>query len=492
MFFSRLSQWFARQTATGKGHTAAPRNFSRPARLEILESRRVLTSSIEAPGVADYEGDSGSKFFDFWVTLTQPISAPLDVAFSTADSNNWAIAEPGTDYAPVSGTLHFVPGGLTSQLVSVEVFGDTRWEPDEAFDVVFTPSDGSGAVRAEGFIAMDDAFPQLSIGDVVMWEGADYAWTDAVFTVTRAGATGDQLTVLYWVYDETAINGEDYAWWGETYSFVFEPGEITKTISIPVLGDSNIESDETFRVEIYSSDLVEITDGAGVGTILNDDPSPPVLIADSWFNEGDVGAQTANLEVYRYGDLDQETVVHLRTFDGTATAGADYTAIDQDVYFAPGEEIKSVPFTIYGDLDIEEDETFTFEIRGVSGAPLGFATATIYDNDTNSPPIASAGGHYVVSEWGNFALDPSATVDPDEGTPWLGYEWDLDYDGVTFDTNLTGFRPTVSPNTWAWTVQPREPLPCASPMTTESATSPHRRSRYTTFCQLCLPGTIAR
>ena len=46
-------------------------------------------------------------------------------------------------------------------------------------------------------------------------------------------------------------------------------------------------------------------------------------------------------------------------------------------------------------------------------------------------------------EGANLQLNGSGSSDPEDGTA-LTYEWDLDYDGFTFDVDASGVQPTVS------------------------------------------------
>lgn len=62
----------------------------------------------------------------------------------------------------------------------------------------------------------------------------------------------------------------------------------------------------------------------------------------------------------------------------------------------------------------------------------------------NSPPVASAGGPYRISEGDALTVDATATTDANQSPTTLKYEWDLNGDGVF--TDATGARPTLS---WA-------------------------------------------
>lgn len=61
----------------------------------------------------------------------------------------------------------------------------------------------------------------------------------------------------------------------------------------------------------------------------------------------------------------------------------------------------------------------------------------------NQPPTADAGGPYSVDEGASIGLDGSASDDPDDDP--LTFEWDLDYNGSTFDVDSSGSAtPTFS------------------------------------------------
>ncbi len=60
----------------------------------------------------------------------------------------------------------------------------------------------------------------------------------------------------------------------------------------------------------------------------------------------------------------------------------------------------------------------------------------------NAAPIAHANGAYIVNEGGSIVLSSAGSLDPN-GTI-SAYQWDYNYDGVTFDVNATGSSPTFS------------------------------------------------
>ena len=77
------------------------------------------------------------------------------------------------------------------------------------------------------------------------------------------------ITVNYATADDTATAGSDYT--AKTGTLTFTPGQISQDIIISVNGDTAIEPDETFLINLSNPSNALITDNQGLGTITNDD-----------------------------------------------------------------------------------------------------------------------------------------------------------------------------------------------------------------------------
>ncbi|MGZ5482374.1 MAG: beta strand repeat-containing protein [Pyrinomonadaceae bacterium] len=239
-----------------------------------------VVPTISIDNVPHPEGDTGTVDYDFTVSLSYSSTQTITVNYATA--NDTAVA-PG-DYTAVTTTqLTFNPGE-TSKPVKVVANTDTVYELDEDFVVNLsspvnaTIGDGEG----RGTITNDDLRPNLSIGNVIKFEGTTPGTVSFDFTVTKSGnATDVNATVNYATAPGTASENPapdctagDYQF--KTGSLTFTPLEFTKTITILVCKDSTFEADETFFVNLTGETNVTVTDNQGLGTIANDDAAPPL------------------------------------------------------------------------------------------------------------------------------------------------------------------------------------------------------------------------
>ncbi|HUE75050.1 MAG TPA: FG-GAP-like repeat-containing protein, partial [Pirellulaceae bacterium] len=127
--------------------------------------------------------------------------------------------------------------------------------------------------------------PSIVISDTTVTEG-DSGTVNAVFTVTVIGNHAG-VSVNYSTADSTAAAGADYT--ATSGTLTFGVGESSKTISVPVLGDTLDEYDERFFVNLSNAVGGQITDSQGIGTIVDDDDPPLVTINDVSQKEGNKG-----------------------------------------------------------------------------------------------------------------------------------------------------------------------------------------------------------
>ena len=237
----------------------------------------------------------------------------------------------------------------------------------------------------------NDPLPALSINDITVGEGDGLNNTSASFTVSLSAASGYTVAVFYSTSNGTAQSG-DYN--GTNSGFVsFAPGQLMRTVSIPIVGDRNIESDETFFVTLSTPTRAVIGRAQGQATIEDDDGDPPgVKFA---FPDQGLGEHQGVLSVIvtRTGLISGPASVEYASSDVTASERSDYTTAVGRVLFAPGEHTKTVQVLLGDDRFVEDVETFRLTLSNPSGASVGpnsTTTITIFDNDfVNGPsPVA--------------------------------------------------------------------------------------------------------
>jgi uncharacterized repeat protein (TIGR01451 family) len=197
------------------------------------------------------------------------------VNFSTVSGT----ADGLSDFLMTSGTLTFNATG--TQTVIVPIVGDTIDEIDETFTVVLSNPSGatisSTAGTGTGTILDDDAAPTLSIDSVSLAEG-NAGTSNLSFTVALDAASGKVVTVAYATADGTATTADnDYV--STAGTLTFNPGGATsQTVLVPINGDTAVEANETFVVNLSAPTNATIAAGQGTGTISNDDASADLSI----------------------------------------------------------------------------------------------------------------------------------------------------------------------------------------------------------------------
>lgn len=279
-----------------------------------------------------------------------------------------------------------------------------------AGDPYFTPPPDTDQ-RGEGFPrvragridigAFESAFSpiesKISIGDSTVTEG-DAGVQNMTFTVTVAPSSAQTVTVDYATANGTtdpASEVSDYT--PPNSTLIFAPGETTKTISVPIIGDSLDENDETLLVNLSNAANATITDAQGMGTITDNDPAPNISINDISVTESNGGSAQAIFTLTLSAASGKTITVLANTSSNggspIATPGTDYTALtNATITFAPGQTTRPVNVTIIGDVIDENDEKFAVNLSGAVNATIAdnAGICTILDND--APPSISVSG----------------------------------------------------------------------------------------------------
>jgi hypothetical protein len=205
-----------------------------------------------------------------------------------------------SDSGTPTGTVQFKDGGSnlgaaqsltngTAQLtIATLTPGNHVITTDYSGDAIF---DTRSATLAGGQTV--NAAPALSINDVSIAEG-NAGTTNLLFTVTLSASSAATVSVDYATANGTAQTSDnDYQ--SASGTLTFNPGELTKTITVVINGDQKTETDETVLVNLNNPVNAVVADAQGVGTILNDD-TLQLLLDES----GPAADQAAALETWLF------------------------------------------------------------------------------------------------------------------------------------------------------------------------------------------------
>ncbi len=363
-----------------------------------------------------YRNASGSTINDLTINFQferyRINTANASVTFFTStDGTNWTARTAGdiatTEFPTGASTYTFgspttVTRSVTLTGVNIPNNGDfyLRW----VVNTTGANSQGIGLDEVSVTATLNNP-PTLSIDDVSQSEG-NAGTTNFIFTVSLSTATHGGVTFNIATADGTAtIADNDYANNSLTGQTI-PNGSSTYQFTVAVNGDTTVEPDETFFVNVTNVSGATVNDSQGLGTIVNDDvAAATVEFSNSIYFEDE--SQTAVLTVVRSGDLSGTTTVNYSTQNPAAnrgnvsaatggeacTSGVDFIHQSGTLTFGVEEDFKEIQIQLCGDTVIEQNEAFGVYLSNVTNGTLGSpSTAQVLINDTanefsNTDPI---------------------------------------------------------------------------------------------------------
>jgi hypothetical protein len=338
--------------------------------INITEDDAGLTFAVVATNVVESFGE---------VTLAVRRTGNTNSAVSTDYITRGLTALAETDFEPVTGTVSFDPGDVLKTF-TVPIVDDVLVEPNETFAVVLTNAPGARLLTPTNMVVTiieDDSLVSFAGTNFNVLENG----TRATVSLRRTGGTVRAASVTVATADRTATAGEDYT---ATQTVVrFLPGETTRTLTIPLLNDSVIETNEIVGLDL------SVVEGTQLGSVSN----ATVTIVD---NDSRLSLQTSSYEVnegtgritvsvLREGSVVTPASVRFQTLNGTALATSDYGAVSSVLTFNPGERSKPLVILLRNDTTAESAEAFDIVLMAPTGeAQLGSlarSTITVTDND---------------------------------------------------------------------------------------------------------------
>jgi hypothetical protein len=336
------------------------------------DTASVIVPTLTVANASLVEGHSGTQSMVFTATLSRAVAWPVTFHVSTGDRT---AAAPG-DFAAFDNVPVTIPAGQLAKTFTVTVNGDTATEVNETFEVRYAYAHGANApvmshtgyAVAIGTILNDDG-AVLSVDDASIVEGnaGDKTMT---FTVRLTKPAPGPVTYIFYPLDGTATQ-VDYDFAQVFHDGTIPAGQLTKTHTVTIHGDTKVEPTEMFTVTVENLQGATSIDKSATGTIVNDD-GPFLSIGDATVTEGNAGTKNATFTVTRSGVGPTPTSFDIRTTGaGTATAGVDYVALDlAGQQFAPNTLSKTFNVVINGDTAVEGDETFVVALANVAGATI--------------------------------------------------------------------------------------------------------------------------
>ena len=328
------------------------------------------------------EGGNGARFrFSF------PAGVSAD-SWTTVHYSLTGTASPdGVDYAAAgTGSVTILPGE-NSVVLDLPVIDDAVIEATETVTLAvdsIANSTHSGIIATGSPLTLsiaDNDSGELTLSSPVVLQECDSCRPKATFSVTLSGATGSPFSIGYSTFDITArVSDNDYLANTGSLKFSGLQGEV-QTITVSVVGDRKIESDEEFGLmlrDLSDSFGGKLTFSAvpAKGVILNDD-NGTITITKTDGKEGSVDASfTFSLPDGVYSD---KAITIPYTLSGTASGNTvDYLVnTSGSVTIPAGANKADLNLIVKDDSIIEPTETVKIATGIVSG---GMPNAVLVEN----------------------------------------------------------------------------------------------------------------
>ncbi len=329
------------------------------------------------------------------LTTTGGTTLPIPVSVNVTSAD--ATATAGQDYTAVSEVVTF-PAGATdgaTEVVDVPILGDGLLEGDETLTLTLTGPTTHGALgptSTHTVTITDDETCVLSFETVSSTTGTEARGALPVLVGMRSsGVLAVDVSATVSSGGGTATAGTDYTALSAVITFPAGSSHNEAIlVDLETLSDTTPEGDETVVLTLGAVTGPATLGSPSVHTVTITDDDGVVRFAAQRTVSADEAAGLCPVDLVLLtdgGTLGADVTVQVDSADGTATAGADYTAVTGLLVTFPAGSgdgtTRTVTVPILADALREGEETLTLTLSNVTGpgAIGGPATTTLRITD---------------------------------------------------------------------------------------------------------------
>ena len=150
--------------------------------------------------------------------------------------------------------------GETSKTVVIPIVNDTVYEANETINLTLTNPTGGAIIRGQNTAVVTIVNDDIELNfSSRTYNAGENGVPAAQVTVNRAGITSVPVGVTLLLRNGTATAPDDYL--DTPIAVTFAPGETSKTVTIPIVDDEQLEANETILLS-----LTDPTNGATLGS----------------------------------------------------------------------------------------------------------------------------------------------------------------------------------------------------------------------------------
>lgn len=253
---------FALQAARNASLNPAARSLTTTIRDNDNYTVSVVGPAIVQPGTTN----------EYRLQLSSPATRRETFYVSTRDGS----AKVTQDYRPLTRVPVTILPGQSSAIFRLVTVANPAIDYDKTVLIDVVPATPGFPVPSPFVTTIPGPLgprpPEASITDVTVVEGDAGTSTNVSFVISLNAPWTQPVSINYATADGTATSGSDYTATSGTVTFA--PGELSKLVTVTVIGDDTAEADETFLLNLSNPTNVILVRSSATATITNDDGSP--------------------------------------------------------------------------------------------------------------------------------------------------------------------------------------------------------------------------